>query len=56
MAVVIVTRHNPDRTVKEVKRYPSTKKGKAAMAEDSKTHTEEFKAGKVDFRTGLWSC
>ena len=52
--MVIAVRYNPNGSVKEVKRYPSTKKGKVALAVDAKQHTEEFRAGKINHYNPNW--
>ena len=40
--MVIVTRFNPNSEIREVKVYPSTKKGKREMGEDSLRHHEAY--------------
>ena len=52
--MVKVERRNPNNTVKEIKLYPSTKKGKAAMAKDSKHHLEQYDNGVIDFKSPNW--
>ena len=60
--MVTVIRYNPTGdfnkkigSVKEVKIYPSSKKGKKLMADDSFIHSTEFKSGKIGFKSGLWN-
>ena len=53
--MVIVTRYNPNKSVREVKTYPSTVKGKMVMIVDSTQAKADYDNGFIKFNTGLWS-